>query len=61
MIPNTPALRKSAKKRETPVSRVKSEFAANSPDFKSPANLKDQLDNMGALPYAFRPRGVVKH
>ncbi|KAJ4423338.1 DNA-directed DNA polymerase alpha subunit pol12 [Gnomoniopsis sp. IMI 355080] len=51
LIPNTPAARKSAtKKKETPVSRVKSEFAGSSPDHKSPASVKDQLDSMGALP-----------
>ncbi|KAF3760318.1 DNA polymerase alpha, subunit B [Cryphonectria parasitica EP155] len=51
LIPGTPATaRKSAtKKKETPVSRVKSEHAGSSPDHKSP-NLKEQLDSMGALP-----------
>lgn len=51
LIPNTPAARRSAsKKKETPVSRVKSEYAGSSPDHKSPGNVKDQLDSMGALP-----------
>lgn len=51
LIPNTPSARKSAlRKKETPTSRLKSEHAASSPDQKSPANLKDQLDSMGALP-----------
>lgn len=52
LIPSTPAARKGAlKKRETPVSRIKSEQggAAGSPEHKSP-NLKEQLDSMGALP-----------
>lgn len=52
LLPNTPALRKSApKKKETPVSRVKSENPASSPDHKPPSNLKDQLDSLGGLPY----------
>lgn len=52
LIPNTPAVRKSAtKKKETLTARVKSEHAASSPDQRSTANLKDQLDSMGAMPY----------
>lgn len=51
LIPNTPAARKTAiKKKDTPVSRVKSEHVASSPDHRSPSSLKDQLDSMGALP-----------
>lgn len=51
LIPNTPTGRKSAiKKKETPVSRVKSEHVGSSPDHKSPGSLKDQLDSMGSLP-----------
>lgn len=52
LIPNTPASRKSGiRKKETPVSRVKSEHPASSPDHKSPSNLKDQLDSLGGLSY----------
>ncbi|CAN8095135.1 unnamed protein product [Discula destructiva] len=50
LIPNTPAARRSAKKKETPVSRVKSEIAEGSPDYKSSANFKAQLDSVGSLP-----------
>lgn len=53
-MPNTPASRKSAiKKKETPVSRVKSGHPASSPDHKSPSNLKEQLDSLGGLPYVW--------
>lgn len=51
LVPNTPAARKSAiKKKDAPASRIKSEFAGSSPDHKSPANMKEQLDSTGALP-----------
>ncbi|KAG8159192.1 hypothetical protein KVR01_010853 [Diaporthe batatas] len=51
LLPNTPAARKSAiRKKETPTSRIKSEHPASSPDQRPAANLKDQLDSMGAMP-----------
>lgn len=51
LLPNTPAARKGVmRKKETPVSRVKSEHPGSSPINKPSADLKDQLEFMGALP-----------
>jgi len=62
LVPNTPATAKlsksSAKRRqmETPsMSRVKADIPSSSPDRKTPSQLENQLNSLGAVPYVFAP------